>query len=84
MNIKENAMSVLHFLYNSAEAAKTLNLKLSYNDIHDVLSDMDIDTIKLSIEYLAGHGFVTYSTHLVYQDICLTSAGVDHYLNSLN
>ncbi len=82
MNIKEIALSVIQVLYNSAESAKTLQTKLSYRDICAIRTELDKDTLKMALEYLQGHGYVTFRDHPVFQDICITSIGVDYYLEN--
>jgi hypothetical protein len=82
MNIKVDSLSVLRVIYSAFETKKTLKTNLSYNEIHKELPEISIDDVKVSVEYLAGHGYVTYTTHPIFHDVCITSRGIDFYLEN--
>lgn len=82
MNIKVDSLFVLQVIYSVFESKKTLKTNLTYSEIQNERKDLSIDDIKVSVEYLAGHGYVTYSNHPMFNDICITSKGIDFYLQN--
>lgn len=82
MNVKVDSLSVLRALYSAFEEKKTLKLNLSYQQLGNSLPELNIDTIKAMVEYLADHGYATYRDHLIHHDVCITARGIDFYLEN--
>lgn len=81
MELIENAIEVIRILHNESQIKKTLEINLSYKDILNKIDipNLTIEDIKYAVEYLGGHNYLTYKTHPIFNDICITSNGIDYY-----
>lgn len=82
MNIKSDSSEVLRIIYNQFTAKNTLKTELTYRGINDEVKHLTLEEVKALVEYLAGHGYVTYKHHPVFNEINITSRGIDFYLEN--
>ena len=82
MNIKLDSLTVLGAVFSYFMEHKTLKTNMTFQEIHKALPEMNFDTLKAMVEYLAGHGYVTFEHHPMFQDICITSKGIDYYIEN--
>lgn len=83
MNVQKDSLAVLMEIYNTSIQEKTMRINLSLIDLDNIVKHLDRSTIKYCIEYLAGHNYVTYQDHPIDNNICITSIGIDYYIENL-
>jgi len=77
MNIKLDSITVLKQIYHASNLKQTYETNLSYYYLSKRIHRLDIDSIKYCIEHLNDRKFVTFKEHAVFNEICLTDAGIN-------
>lgn len=78
--LQENALDVLRVVHCESQNKKTLKTNLSFNEVLKKIAipNLTIEDIKYSVEYLSDLRYLTYKEHPLFNDICITSAGINY------